>query len=106
MTDQSVYGKCKEMSELEVQKDPTLTLVRGYYHDAFWGKRGHWWTERPDGTIHDVTKEQFPDQNGEYEKFDGFFNCEQCGKKVHEDEVTLGGSLIFCSSECYFRCVL
>jgi hypothetical protein len=31
-------GKCKEMSEALCANDTSLTLVRGFYHDPFYGK--------------------------------------------------------------------
>ena len=99
-------GKCKEFCEKALLDDPTLTIVRGYYHDAIWGRQTHWWTEKQDGTIYDPTKLQFPDQNGEYEKFSGLFNCEQCNKEITEEEGTVYGNYIFCSGECIIACVL
>lgn len=99
-------GKCKEMSEAAVLSDPTLRLVRGYYHCPFWGKQEHWWAQRPDGTIVDPTARQFPSKGcGEYEEFDGKIECEQCGKLVSEEEACITGHHVFCSSECYARCV-
>jgi hypothetical protein len=95
-------GKCKEMSEEAVLHDPSLSLVRGFYYCPIWNKREqHWWTERIDGTIYDPTKNQFPSAgNGIYEKFDGFFDCEECGKKVIEEEIFVCGNHLYCSSAC------
>ena len=99
-------GKCKLLCEQAVLDDPTLTIVRGYYHDAFWGRQEHWWCLRFDGSIYDPTKLQFPDQNGEYEEFSGVFNCKQCDKEVTEDDGTVYGNYIFCSGECVCACCL
>ena len=99
-------GKCKQLCEQAVLKDPTLTIVRGYYHDVFWGRQEHWWCLRSDGLIYDPTKLQFPDQNGEYEEFGGVFNCEQCGKETTEEDGTVYGNYIFCSGECVCACCL
>lgn len=99
-------GKCKEVSEALVAADPTLTLVRGYYHDPIWGKQPHWWCKKPDGTIVDETKLQFPSAgNGYYEEFDGWFECSECGKKIREEEGNIEGNYIFCSTLCHGRFV-
>src|SRR5579871_6148538 len=55
---------CAEMREAFPEE---LRMIRGHYHDAFWGKRGHWWLITDSGKIIDPTKAQFPDQHGEYE---------------------------------------
>ncbi len=87
-------GKCKELSELACAEDPTLTLVRGYYYDPQWGEQPHWCTKRQDGSIYDPTKDQFPSKGlGEYIEFDGFYACEQCGKRIAEKDVSTGWSL-------------
>jgi len=87
-------GKCKEMSEELCAADPTLRLVRGYYHCPHWGKQAHWWCSRPDGIIVDPTVLQFPSKGyGVYEEFDGICECEYCGKLV--------GRHFYCSYECY-----
>ncbi len=100
-------GRCKELSEAACQADPTLTLVRGHYHCPIWGtKEAHWWTVRPDGTIHDPTKLQFPSGGlGEYVPFDGTIECDECGKVVPEDEAQIHGRYAFCSGLCNARFV-
>lgn len=99
-------GKCKEMSEEAVAQDPSLRLVRGYYHCPFWGKQEHWWTVCPDGTVFDPTKDQFPSKGiGEYEEFDGWCVCEECGKKVKEEDAYMCGPYPCCSNECAMRLV-
>lgn len=56
-------GKCKKLAEAAVAEDPTLRLVRGYYTCPMWRTtEPHWWCERPDGTIVDPTKDQFPER--------------------------------------------
>lgn len=99
-------GRCKELSEQAVAADPSLRLVRGYYHCPIWGKQAHWWTAREDGTINDPSARQFPSKGcGEYEEFDGMIECEQCGKKVPEDKAHYYGNYAFCSETCICRCV-
>lgn len=111
MTEQTDYlkyrGKCKELSEAECAKDETLRLVRGYYHCPMWGKQCHWWCVKPDGTIVDPSVNQFPTRGAaaDYEEYDGTIECEQCGKRVTEDDASVDGHHVFCSSECYARCV-
>ena len=106
MSDYSLRGKCKEMSEELVAKDPSLRLVRGYYHCPMWGKQKHWWTQREDGTIIDPTVNQFPSPGmGEYEEFDGMLACENCGKPVREEEAVPCGNYGCCSTRCAMRLV-
>ena len=89
-----------------MEQNPELTLVRGFYHCPFWGKQQHWWTQYPDGTIYDPTKNQFPSKGcGEYELFDGMCECEECGKKVKESEAIFEGRFALCSTECLFKLV-
>lgn len=99
---QKFRGKCKEMSEAAVLADPTLTLVRGHYFCPCWcTEEPHWWTTRPDGTIYDPTKDQFPSKgNGIYTKFNGICECANCGKEVPEAEASIDGRYAFCSTLC------
>ena len=100
-------GKCKEMSEALIVVDPSLRLVRGYYHDLFWGRQQHWWCVKADGTIVDPTKDQFPTKGaGCYEEFDGSVECEYCGKSTTEDEACFNGHHVYCSGECCMRDVM
>jgi len=110
MEEQSDYlkyrGKCKEYVDAAVLADPTLKAVRGWYFDFMWGEQQHWWCVKPDGTIVDPTAKQFPSKgSGDYVEFDGVFSCEQCGEKVKEEDATVDGHHIFCSGDCYARCV-
>jgi hypothetical protein len=99
-------GRCKELSEAAVAAEPTLTLVRGHYHCPYWGKQAHWWTVRHDGTIYDPSAAQFPSRGiGEYQPFDGWHECEQCGTQVREEDAYIDLPHLFCSSTCYARCV-
>lgn len=99
-------GRCRELSEAAVAADPSLTLVRGWYVCPVWGKEGHWWTVKPDGTIHDPSKLQYPSAGtGQYIPFNGMFECEQCGKEVSEDDALVDGHHVFCGSRCYARCI-
>lgn len=94
-------GKCKEFSEKACKIDPTLTLVRGFYYDPIWGKEQHWWTKRPDGTIYDPTRKQFPSKGkGVYVEFDGFVTCEICNKRIREKEAIFQGRFPTCSDKC------
>ena len=97
-------GKCREYCKEAVKKDPTLRMVRGFYHDPLWGKQQHWWTVRPDGSIYDPTAKQFPSMgNGEYEEFDGMVECSECGKKIPESEAHFHGKYPLCSRICLYR---
>ena len=99
-------GTCKEQCEKAIAEDASLTLVRGYYHDAFWGKQQHWWTVRTDGTIFDPSKLQFPDQNGEYEVFDGTIECEYCGNKIALSDAYVYFQHVYCNYTCFGHDVL
>ena len=79
-------GKCKELSEDAIKKDPSLTLVRGYYYCPLWNrKEQHWWTIRKDGSIYDPTAAQFPSQGmGTYTPFDGRIACAECENRLSE----------------------
>lgn len=106
MFDYSLRGKCRELSEAAAEQDPSLRVVRGYYHCWEWGKQAHWWCVREDGSIVDPTKNQFPSLgNAEYEEFDGWFECSECGKSIREEDGNVVGNYIFCSGRCYGRFV-
>lgn len=104
MTNYMKYrGKCKEMCEDLLCDDPTLKLVRGFYHCPFWGKQAHWWCVDENGKIVDPTIKQFPSSLGEYEEFDGFIECEHCGKTVKEVDARFYGHHVYCSYTCNMR---
>lgn len=99
-------GRCRELAEAAVRADPTLTLTRGHYWCPLWGKQEHWWAVRPDGSIHDPSKAQFPSKGlGDYLPFDGFVECAECGKKLLEDEARYDSRYAFCSTLCHGRFV-
>jgi hypothetical protein len=103
MDDYTKYrGKCKEMSEALVASDPTLTLVRGFYICPIWGEQQHWWCKKPNGTVVDPTKDQFPSRGiGTYVEFTGKINCSNCGKEINEEEADIEGRYAFCSYKCH-----
>jgi hypothetical protein len=99
---QKYRGKCKEYAEKLCKEDPNLILVRGYYYCPFWGKQGHWWCKKPDGTIVDPTVKQFPSKGtGVYEEFDGWVECAECGTRIKEEQAQFEGSYAFCSTRCH-----
>ena len=107
MSDYLKYrGKCKELSSYLVDKDPTLTLVRGHYCCPYWGKQPHWWVVKSDGTIIDPTAKQFPSKgSGEYIAFNGVVSCSECGIEKLEDEMRFESNYAFCSYGCHGKFV-
>lgn len=105
MTDYALRGRCRELSRAAVAADPTLRLVRGWYHDPVWGQQEHWWTVRPDGSIHDPTAAQFPVPGiaAFYEEYAGVLPCEGCGRPVTEADPARYEAC--CSYGCYGRMV-
>ena len=107
-SDYQMYrGKCREMSEALCKEDPSLTLVRGFYYDPFYGKEQHWWAKKPDGTIVDPTSKQFAMGGIEelYEEFNGICECAECGIEKPEEEMRFESNYAFCSSKCLLRFV-
>jgi hypothetical protein len=105
-TDYSKYrGKCKQYVDKLIEENPKLVAVRGFYHCPVWGKQQHWWAKDEDGKIIDPTVKQFPTKGicAEYEEFDGYFECENCGKSVHEEEAYFVEHHIYCCSRCYMK---
>ena len=104
MTDYMKFrGQCKVLSEAAVAADPTLTLVRGHYFCPLWNREEqHWWTVRPDGTIHDPSAKQFPSAGlGEYTPFSGMVECSNCGTEKPEAEMDFEGRYAFCCYTCH-----
>lgn len=104
---QKYRGKCKEFCELEIKSNPELRLVRGHYFCPIWNRNEqHWWCVDKNGEIIDPTSKQFPSNGyGTYEEFDGMCACEQCGKRIPEDEMILQGRYPVCSTKCALRLV-
>jgi hypothetical protein len=100
-------GKCKELSEAAVLADPTLKLVRGHYFCPIWNtEEPHWWCVKPDGTVVDPSRLQFPSKGcGIYSPFDGHVECAQCGKDMVEEEARFESNYAFCSTRCLMRFV-
>lgn len=110
MDDYTKYrGKCKQLSEELIEKDPTLTLVRGHYYCPTWNTmEPHWWCEKEDGTIVDPSCKQFPSKGeGKYFPFNGIVECAECGFEMKEDDekVIFYGNYAFCSDYCCGRYV-
>ena len=99
-------GKCKEFAEQAIKDDPSLTLVRGFYWCPITNRKEmHWWTKHQDGTIYDPTVAQFLSGGiGEYEEFDGFYECYHCNQKVHESKARHFGTRVFCGENCIRDC--
>lgn len=99
-------GKCRELCKVEMDKDSTLTLVRGHYCCSAWGEQPHWWCVRADGTILDPSCRQFPSNGaGVYVPLDGWVECSQCGKQIKEEDASFESNYAFCSGECRGRFV-
>lgn len=100
MDAQQLRGQCRRLSEQACANDPSLTLVRGWYDDPFWGAQEHWWATAPDGTIHDPTAAQFPCGGVAewYRPFTGTYPCQWCGAEVPEQDLYAG---VTCSGDCY-----
>jgi len=96
-------GKCKEIINENIISDPSLRAARGWYHCPIWGKQGHWWCVRKDGSIYDPSTQQFPSGGiGEYEEFNGIVTCDECGKQILENDAIIDGNghYGFCSTKC------
>lgn len=99
-------GKCHELSKKLCEDDPTLQLVRGWYHCPIWGKQQHWWCKKKVGTIVDPTAAQFPSEGmGEYEEYAGIVTCAECGKELREKDAIPMGPHFCCSERCAHRLV-
>ena len=104
---QMYRGRCKELSEAACAADPTLTLTRGHYFCPLWNRdEPHWWTTRPDGSVYDPSRMQFPSAGlGTYTEFSGLVECAECGKDVAEADASYESNYAFCSGRCYGRFV-
>ncbi|MER6367100.1 hypothetical protein ABT255_01755 [Streptomyces mirabilis] len=97
-----LLGTCQQAVETLVAADPRLTAVAGWYVDAVWGEREHWWAVTPDGEIVDPTVEQFPTGHvpelRHYAPYDGVYPCPGCGIAIAcEDAANAVG---FCCGAC------
>ena len=94
-------GKCKEYSEALIAKDPTLTLVRGFYICPIWGEQQHFWVKDQKGNIIDPTKNQFPSRGcGDYIEWDNKYYCDECGKETTPETGFVYGCFIYCDYAC------
>jgi hypothetical protein len=101
-------GKCREMCESLIIERPDYVLVRGHYFEPAWDtSEAHWWCVDTNGTIQDPSALQFPSGGiaEYYTEYDGFTDCEECGKRTAEaDLILLGnGNHPVCSNECACR---
>ena len=95
-------GKCKILAE-QLSKEKGYELVRGYYNEPIWNtKEQHWWCVDDKGIIHDPSRKQFPSGGIAefYERFNGYIDCKECGKSIHEDERIMIGRYAVCSDKC------
>lgn len=106
---QRYRGKCKELSLILIEENPTWTLVRGHYACPIWNSlEEHWWVVDEAGNIHDPSARQFPSKgHGTYIPFDGLCSCEDCGKVFKEGAPgsTFVGYYAVCSDQCALRLV-
>jgi hypothetical protein len=103
-------GRCKELCEAEIAKDPTLRIVRGHVFIMAWmsdPRQPHWWCVRDDGSIFDPSWRQFPSKppTTAYEEFDGRVSCSNCGQEGDESDFSFESNYAFCSNHCYGRFV-
>lgn len=95
-------GTCEQAVDSLIAQNPALTKVAGWYIDAHWGPREHFWATAPDGTIIDPTVEQFPTGHvpalRQYQPYAGVYPCPGCGIAIShpEREDPIG----FCCGPC------
>ncbi len=96
-------GRCKEFVDAEIEKDPTLKAVRGWYDCPYDGRQAHWWCVRLDGTIFDPTQKQFkgPFVPYLYIPYTGTMPCCYCGEEVEVSKAVADGNRGYCSQRCY-----
>ena len=95
-------GKCKELAE-ELSKKKGYRLVKGFYNEPICNtKEQHWWCVDSNSIIHDPSRSQFPSGGipGFYEEYNGFVDCEECGKKIAEKDIIMQGRFTVCSQKC------
>lgn len=98
-------GRCRELSEAACARDPSLTLVRGYYFCPIWNvEEQHWWTTHPNGEIYDPSRLQYPSEgNGIYTQFNGMVACAECHREIPEENASFESKYAFCSYQCHGR---
>jgi hypothetical protein len=98
-----VRARCESATRAMLEVFPELRRVRGFYYDAMWGARTHWWCVAPDGSIVDPTSRQFPSQGaGHYQEWregdeEPSGRCLGCGDYIFESR--RGGSFV-CGPAC------
>lgn len=96
-------GTCKRAVDELVSADPSLTKVAGWYIDAVWGSREHFWAVDTDGKIVDPTVEQFPTghipSRRVYAPYEGVYPCPGCGILIECERLEDAGEP--CCGACY-----
>lgn len=103
-TPTEAQGKCQEYVERMKEAFPNLTVRAGFYYDAVWGARQHWWLETDSGEIVDPTAIQFPGGAGADPSHYEFVPeedrpigvCANCGELCYQGSP----SDMLCSSRC------
>ena len=95
-------GKCTKWCEAIAEIDPSVEVVKGFYHCPIDGKEEHTWLRHIEtGEIIDPTVMQFKSTHGEYEEWDRkTWDCPNCGERVDIEKAQKCGRVPFCSSEC------
>ena len=98
-TRELAYGNCFSVTLNMQEAFPELRQVSGFYFDALWGRRTHWWLQTQDGQVVDPTARQFPTKgSGEYQEVVDTSEiptgvCKHCGCDVYNHDT-------FCSERC------
>lgn len=114
------YGKCEQTAIAMVAAFPELEVRKGFFRDALWGDRAHWWCRRrSDGRIIDPTALQhpsgilFPENASAYEDLTDATEeemarrcptgrCPSCGEPVYRgaefcDDACFRSYVIYCT---------
>jgi hypothetical protein len=107
----SGYGECEQIAGAMARAFPEeLEVRKGFFFDAVWGRRGHWWCRTRDGRIVDPTARQhptgalLPEDGSDYEDLTDATpeqmaervptgRCMECGDDVYRGQT-------FCSLNC------
>jgi len=103
-TSDEAMGKCKKYVDEMKKQFPELEIQAGFYFDAVWGDRQHWWLKTPDGEIVDPTVHQFPAKSGKNPILYSFIpederpigRCANCGELCYPG----APSGMLCSRRC------